>query len=1189
MVYARSRSWARSLGGATALLLCVSAASAGNIYLKRATARETWLASTQALGEAVELGPWYYVGPFDSTNGAGFAQDYPPEHGVDLKATYIGKGGRTLRWLPGSQFTEGKTNSLGLFEDNDNLCVYLYRTLTAPTARELPILLGSDDTLTVWLNGEQVLANQASRACTLGDDRVKLKLRAGRNELLLKVCQGGGPSGFAFGLDVGADTLLEQLAADFPDEIDEFLREQDWLRQARATKLPAGVAISPEDDAPGGCDGVKDGGTGFHTQQEDQPWWQVDLGKPYALDHALLYNREDCASRIARVKLLLSDDGQQWRQVWQNDGTVFHGAKDGKPCRVTLTGQTARFVRLQLPGRDFLHLDEVEVFGSASPDTNLALNRPATESSSSPWSTYTPLKVKGVADAAAERALFHKATEEALDLAQRTWEFVNAARPLPAEHQRLDSLRAEVAAATATADWQALYLQVRRLRREIILQHPALDFDRLVVVKRGPPLYSHMVDQYEGRHSQAGDGLVLLRDWKTRPQATVLLQGQLPVGAVGHADLSYDARRIIFGFCDHTVQPRELRRFMLYEHNLDTGKVRQVTGVPGVDPQEGWAGRKTVLIEDFDPCYLPDGGIIFVSTRNQGFGRCHGGRYTPSYVLYRCEADGSQLKRLSYGEANEWNPSVLPDGRVLYTRWDYINRHDTVLQSLWTTRPDGTAVAHYYGNSTRNPCMVAQARAIPGSDLIVALAMAHHSFSSGSLFTVDRRRGEEGQDPIVRLTPESSFPETEAMPSGSYCDPWPLSANLYLASYDPARLVGQGNVASRNGYGVYLVDTLGGRELLYRDPRTCCFNPLAIQPRPMPPALPSTLVPGWTDGVFVIQNVYNSIAALAPGSVKHLRVVAMHEQPTASAAERSAVSQEIVKSVVGTVPVREDGSVTFRAPAQEPLLFQLLDENNVSLFSMRSQVYLQPGEVMSCAGCHEPRGVTPLPTRYARSLKPALLTPGPGPQYAGGFSFGRTVQPVLDRSCIRCHGLGERAGGMSLLGTAAGQFSESYNALIARPGMVALAYRNVQTDISKPGDYGARAGKLANLLLTSHREKAKLDAESFTRIAEWLDLNGQYYGDYSFQRPERRAPSEEGVKALRGQVRQSCGACHRDLADQPLAALVNVAQPDESRVLRAPLATTEGGWGQCRQLWPSTAEAGYTAMQARVLAATGTP
>ncbi|NPV48842.1 MAG: hypothetical protein HPY69_18025 [Armatimonadetes bacterium] len=1164
-------------------LLCACWPALAQGYVRGATARETYYASVAALSDQAEFGPWYYAGPFDNTGGQGFAATYAPEQAVDLQATYEGKGGRQLRWQRGT-FRDGDVNSLNIFSDNDSIVVYLYRTIVVPEPRELPVLLGSDDGLQVWLNGEKLLANNTTRACTLGDERLTLSLRAGTNELLLKVTQGGGPAGFAFAVDNGPNTLLTRIAQDFPEEINDLVVELDWVRQALAHKATPGAAVAPEDDAPGAVDGTKDGGTGFHTALEDQPWWQVDLGSAQALSHALLYNRNDAAERIARVVMLLSDDGEHWRQVWQNDGTVFHGASDGKPMRVDLAGQSARYVRLQQPGREFLHLDEVEVYGAADVTTNLALNRPATQSSSSPWSTYTP-SPSPTHNPVAENRRLREATAEALDLARRTLAFVP--NPSADVGRRLDELAEQVAAASSDSDWRDLCLRVRRLRREIILTHPLLGFGDMLVVKRGPTLYSHMVDQYLGRHAQPGDGLVLLRDWKTRPQAVPLLAGKLPRGAVGHPELSFDARRIVFNYCDTTVEPREARRFFLYEYDLESGQVRQITGVPGVDPLQGWEGRQTVLIEDFDPCYLPDGGIAFVSTRNQAFGRCHGGRYTPSYVLYRCDADGRNIRRLSFGEANEWNPSVLPDGRILYTRWDYINRHDTFLQSLWTTRPDGTATAHYYGNSTRNPCMTAQARAIPGTDLVACLAMAHHSYSAGSIIAIDRREGEDELVGVERITPEVAFPETEMWPVGSYTDPYPLSEDLYLAAFDPDPLASQGKGARANGYGIYLVDSLGGRELLYRDPTTCCFAPIPVQPRPLPPAIPSALAPGREDGTFVIQNVYECVEPLEPGSIKSLRVVRLQEQPTAAAPERGAVSQEIVKSVVGTVPVKADGSVAFTAPAETPLLFQLLDEHGMSVFGMRSQVYLQKGETMSCTGCHEPRGTPPPPGRYLGAVRPAALTPPPGPDYSGGLSYARTVQPVLDRYCIRCHGLGHNA--LSLLGTPDGDYSQSYNALVSRPGLVKLAHRNEQTDISKPGDYGARAGKLAGFLLGTHGEEARLDPESFVRIAEWLDLNGQYYGDYSFDRRERRQPSAEGVAALRAHIAEDCNSCHPGMSEQPLAALANTADPEQSRVLLAPLAETDGGWGQCAEAWASKAAAAYGRMRELVLQAVGTP
>ena len=1154
-------------------------------YVRQDTARATYEASLAAAAEGPELGAWYYIGPFDNTEGKGFATAYPPEKAIDLSAAYEGKAGRDVRWQVGHRFRDGDVNSLNLFEDNDNIVVYLYRTITAPEKQDVPVLLGSDDGIKAWLNGEEILANNASRACRLGDESAQLKLSKGENRLLLKVTQGGGPAGFAFAIDTGAETLLQSIARDFPAEINDLLIELDWVRQAQTRAASPGAAMAPEDDAPGACDGVKDGGTGFHTQREDGPWWRVDLGQEYPLREALLYNREDAGSRNHDLILSLSSDGETWEQIWQNDGTMFHGAVDGKPMVVDLGGKRARYVRLHIARSEFLHLDEVEVYGVDEPAKNLALSKVATQSSASPWSTYTPRRA--AESAAMDAATFRPATAAALELAHKTLEFVAARRPLPEVAGKLAELFTRFNEAGADTDWKELYLDVRRLRREMILSHPLLDFDRLLVTKRPPTLYSHMVDQYEGRHSRPGPGLVLVSPWKSGARTENLLEGRLPVGAVLNPDLSYDGGRVLFSYCDHTVQDRNARCFYIHEYDLANRTVRQVTGVPGVDPMERWENRDSVAIEDFDPCYLPDGDILFISTRNQGFGRCHGGRYTPSYVLYRCDPEGTQFRRLSYGEANEWEPAVLHDGNIVYCRWDYINRHDTVLQSLWTTRPDGTAVAHYYGNSTRNPCMTNEPKAIPGSDRVACLAMAHHSYTAGSIITVDRNQGQEGADPIRRITPEVSFPETEGWPLSSYANPWPLSEDLYLAAFAPEPLASQGKVASEAAYGIYLIDTLGGRELVYRDPAVSCFSPIPVQPRPTPPVLPSSVDDSKNYGTFLIQDVYRSVEPLVQGTIRALRVVRLFDQPTASVPERGAVSQEIVKGVLGTVPIGEDGSAAFKAPAETPLLFQLVDDNDLAVFSMRSQVYLQPGEVMSCVGCHEARGETP--GAYSRlSPETALeITPSAGPAYPGGLSFARTVQPILDRHCIGCHGLQARRADLCLLGSRTDNYSVAYESLVNRPGLLKLAHRNEQTDISTMLDYGGHAGRLARLLLEDHREKAPLDRDSFSRIARWLDLNGQYYGDYSFSRAERRNPSEDGVAALREHIKASCNGCHAGMSDQPLAALVNIALPTESRVLQAPLAREAGGWGQCQTAWGDTSADGYRAMLDRVLAATG--
>ena len=202
--------------------------------------------------------------------------------------------------------------------------------------------------------------------------------------------------------------------------------------------------------------------------------------------------------------------------------------------------------------------------------------------------------------------------------------------------------------------------------------------------KRPPPVLSAPGDNYFGMHNGTGPGLVILDDWKTdRPKETVLLEGKLPPGCAMHADLSFDGQRIVFAYADHTP-PRDLWQFFLYEIRVDGTGLRQITGRDD-DPLAGACGRMTVLCEDYDPCYLPDGGFAFISTRNQGGVRCHtGGRYCPTFVLYRCDADGSNVRQISFNEASEWDPTMMPDGRIIWMRWDYINRPVIPTFGFWT-------------------------------------------------------------------------------------------------------------------------------------------------------------------------------------------------------------------------------------------------------------------------------------------------------------------------------------------------------------------------------------------------------------------------------------------------------------------------------------------------------------------------
>jgi len=424
--------------------------------------------------------------------------------------------------------------------------------------------------------------------------------------------------------------------------------------------------------------------------------------------------------------------------------------------------------------------------------------------------------------AGARNANFLARAQQRLALARKTLDFVQRTAPRPklaAELQALEQRVGREGQDRASSGGRELFARAVTLRRRIIFSHPALDFDRLLLTKRPPPALCAPGDNYYGMNNRAGPGLVVLDRWKTdRPKETVLLKGKLPAGCAMHPDLSFDGKRVVFAYADHTP-PRERRQFFLYEVHVDGTRLRQITGTAD-DPLAGAGGRMTVLCEDYDPCYLPDGGFAFISTRNQGGVRCHNGdRYCPTYLLYRCDADGSNVRQLSFGEANEWDPIVMPDGLILWSRWDYINRPVIPTLGLWTIRPDGTAAAHYFGNYTPNPCKICQPRPVPGSHRIVATTAGHHTIHAGSLILIDRRIAEDGLKAITRLTPEATFPESESHSRVSFSTPYPLSKALFLAAFCPDPYpASMAHLPRRNGYGIYLIDTLGGRELIYRNP-----------------------------------------------------------------------------------------------------------------------------------------------------------------------------------------------------------------------------------------------------------------------------------------------------------------------------------------------------------------------------------
>jgi hypothetical protein len=754
------------------------------------------------------------------------------------------------------------------------------------------------------------------------------------------------------------------------------------------------------------------------------------------------------------------------------------------------------------------------------------------------------------------------------------------------------SNKVEAACAAEPAGESGLFGEAFRLRRQILFAHPKLAFDKLLINKNPPTMYSHNCDQYLGRHSRVGEGPTILTQWQSdQPQARVLLQNRLPPGAFYRPHLHPDATKFAFAYADHTTNNPNFFRYFLYEAATDGSWVRQLTGTPR-DPLQTADGRSTVMVEDSDPCYLPDGGLAFVTTRAQNYGRCHGGRYAPAWMLYRCDKNGGAIRQLSYGIENETTPAVLNDGRLLYTRWEYVDRHEMEFHKLWWKRPDGTAVSHYYGNDTIYPLMISEARAIPGSRKIVATGVAHHSFHTGTMIVIDVEKGENGPEPVTRITPERRYPESnEPGGPGQFSTPFPLTENLFFATYSPNNIPFQGTVPDATGYLILLVDTAGGREPIYRDPDTSCFAPQPVVPRPMPPIIASMLPehPASDTGIYAVQNVAltrnDPQGLLKPGQIKYLRFNRIYVKPSASnAGLNGRVGVGLAKKILGTAPVAEDGSVVVTVPAGVPLQIQALDENGLAVMTERSFHYLHAGERRGCVGCHAESHASPPDSPSLLMRKPVALTPPAGPAYEGGFSFVRTVQPVLDRHCIRCHGLGEKEppNGVSLIGTQQGSYSQSYMTLLRYTNPIGLKSEShgEEKNISRPMDYYAHGSRLGKMLLANH-QKVNLPREDFQRLIDWLDLNSQANGDSSFNRIEHARIDGAKERDFREAVKARFGEA---LAKQPTYALVNIANSDESRLLMAPLAKEAGGWGQIEKGWSSKDDPDYARFRALIAA-----
>ncbi len=651
-----------------------------------------------------------------------------------------------------------------------------------------------------------------------------------------------------------------------------------------------------------------------------------------------------------------------------------------------------------------------------------------------------------------------------------------------------------------------LYQQIRWLTRELALAPPEITGQPLVFMKRNR-FVCQMLHEYMGYFYDYGDvaggGIAVLEQPGLSLKTRDLTEGRFPKGNFTTLALSYDAQTIYFAFAARAEKKPdfhspERQSFHIYSMARDGSALRQLTH--GTE-------------DDFDPCPLPDGGLAFMSSRRGGFARCNNA-WEPiaSYTLHRMNADGSDIRTLSAHETSEWHPFVMNDGQLVYIRWDYVDRSAANFHGLWTSHPDGSAVASLFGNYTMRINACYQPRPIPGSQKVLFVAGAHHADVGGTLVMLDPRKvdfdpanGEDSLSSIDVLTPELCFPESAGWPKSYFHSPWPLSEQVFLVSFSFDPLPGMSSGEKQDTRtGLYYFDRLGNLELLYRDPAISSMYPMPLRARSRPHALATVRDPGLgNEGEFLLANVRRSFFPMpADRAIRELRVFQVLPKTgshTANDPRIGHANAESARMLLGTVPVEPDGSAYFRAPAGKPLYFQAVDESGRAVQSMRSVTYLQPGERRGCVGCHEPPGSAPSgqPTLAMRREASRIE---PGPEGSRPFSFPLLVQPILDRRCVRCHD-GSEGPGQSKLALNAGPdrlFSKSYQSLKPYLRWYEWGGASISQIATHPGQIGADASHLTSILDDSnHRTELQWTDTERRHLYLWLDANVPFYGVYS--------------------------------------------------------------------------------------------
>ncbi|MHB8900018.1 MAG: HzsA-related protein, partial [Thermoguttaceae bacterium] len=498
----------------------------------------------------------------------------------------------------------------------------------------------------------------------------------------------------------------------------------------------------------------------------------------------------------------------------------------------------------------------------------------------------------------------------------------------------------------------------------------------------------HIYDTYY-KWPPGGGGIYVLENpreardrWRIRPVIDAGTPETLGEGVYEDPEISWDATRILFTFKGSPDGSTSI-----YEIGVDGRGLRRVSNPETcLDCYKGTHGGQ----HDVYPAYLPDDRIVFLSTRPSGLVPCANSGVA---ILHVMNADGSDMHPISVNNVNEFDPAVLPDGRILFGRWEYVDKNALTIQSLWSMNPDGTQETAVYANNMVFPEAILDARPVPDTYLIVGTFAKHNSTPRGSIALVDPRLGKNEPRAIENL----EHPENPTCDTGDSCEPWPVAPDVFLYS---------GRAPGEQRSSIRMIDRQGKQISLLSDPEICLHSPMLIKPRPRPTVIADTVDRSTATGRFFVQDVYQGLTGVERGEVKQLRVIEETSRVSATTMGGSPYNQTFlvsaalafsVKNYLGVVPVAEDGSAWFEAPAGRAIYFQALDGEGRLVQSMRTFVQASPGTTRSCIGCHEHKYSTSPTVGHFASLggrQPDRLQPE---AWGSGYiDYPTMVQPAGD-------------------------------------------------------------------------------------------------------------------------------------------------------------------------------------------------